>query len=51
MGVCYYAGLIAGTSMEVSQDRELTAQELAARVAELGPWFYPFDLGHGVRTE
>jgi ubiquinone/menaquinone biosynthesis C-methylase UbiE len=37
--------------MEVSQDRKMTAEELAARVAELGPWFYPFDLGHGVRTE
>jgi len=24
---------------------------MVARVAELGPWFYPFDLGHGVRTE
>jgi ubiquinone/menaquinone biosynthesis C-methylase UbiE len=29
----------------------MTTQELTARVAELGPWFYPFDLGHGVRTE
>jgi len=29
----------------------MTSQEMASRVAELGPWFYPFDLGHGVRTE
>ena len=29
----------------------MTSQEMVARVAELGPWFYPFDLGHGVRTE
>ena len=24
---------------------------MASRVAQLGPWFYPFELGHGVRTE
>ena len=29
----------------------MTSQEMAARIAALGPWFYPFDLGHGVRTE
>ena len=29
----------------------MTSQEMVTRVAELGPWFYPFDLGHGVRTE
>ena len=29
----------------------MTSQEMAARVAELGPWFYPFDLGNGLRTE
>lgn len=32
-------------------DGEMTSQEMASRIAELGPWFYPFDLGHGVRTE
>jgi len=29
----------------------MTSQEMAARIAELAPWFYPFDLGHGLRTE
>ena len=29
----------------------MTSQEMASRIAELAPWFYPFDLGHGVRTE
>ena len=29
----------------------MTSQEMAARIAELSPWFYPFDLGHGLRTE
>ncbi len=29
----------------------MTSQEMVSRIAELGPWFYPFDLGQGVRTE
>ena len=29
----------------------MTSQEIAARIAELGPWFYPFDFGQGLRTE
>jgi ubiquinone/menaquinone biosynthesis C-methylase UbiE len=29
----------------------MTSREMASRVAELGPWFYPFDLGQGVHTE
>jgi ubiquinone/menaquinone biosynthesis C-methylase UbiE len=29
----------------------MTSQEMVTRITELGPWFYPFDLGHGVRTE
>jgi len=29
----------------------MTSQEMVTRITELGPWFYPFDLGQGVRTE
>lgn len=29
----------------------MTPQEIAAGITELGPWFYPFDFGHGLRTE
>jgi tRNA (mo5U34)-methyltransferase len=28
----------------------MTRQEIEKKVAELGPWFYEFDLGNGVRT-
>ncbi len=50
--VCYNAALLAVAGGAVaSEDAEMTSQEMASRIAELGPWFYPFDLGHGVRTE
>src|SRR3990167_2378421 len=29
----------------------MTLREIQEKIAELGPWFYPFDLGHGLRTE
>src|SRR5688572_8286057 len=29
----------------------MTSQEIAAGIAELGPWFYPFEFGAGFRTE
>ena len=29
----------------------MTSDEIATRIAELAPWFYPFDLGNGLRTE
>ena len=29
----------------------MTHREMVARIAELGPWFYPFDLGNGLRTQ
>ncbi|MBI4459539.1 MAG: methyltransferase domain-containing protein [Acidobacteria bacterium] len=29
----------------------MTPQQLQQQIAALGPWFYPFDLGNGLRTE
>ena len=29
----------------------MTSDEIATRIAELSPWFYPFDLGNGLRTQ
>src|SRR5262245_28608474 len=29
----------------------MTSQEIAAGIADLGPWFYPFEFAGGLRTE
>jgi len=36
--------------MNTVADPALTRAEIERGIAELGPWFYPFELGHGLRT-